>query len=71
MAKTLELNFDGEFGAVKVTVRNPKASLTPAQIKAAMDKMVLADAFTSANGGLVKAKSAREVDRVISDIVLP
>jgi Protein of unknown function (DUF2922) len=70
MAKTLELTFDGEFGPVKISIRNPKDSLTPAEIKAAMDKMVLANTFTSTNGSLVGTKSARLVDRTTADIVL-
>jgi hypothetical protein len=70
MAKTLELNFDGEYGPVKISVRNPKASLTPAEIKAAMDKIVLANVFTSANGGIVSVKNARVIDRTTQDIEL-
>lgn len=71
MAKTLELNFDAEFGAAKISVKNPKDSLTPAEIKTAMDAMVQADAFSSAKGSLVKANSARVIDRTTEDIVLP
>lgn len=71
MAKTLELNFGGEFGPVKISVRNPKDSLTPAEIKAAMNKIVLAKVFTSSNGDIISATSARVVDRTIQDIVLP
>jgi Protein of unknown function (DUF2922) len=70
MAKTLELNFNGEFGAVKVSVRNPKDTLTPAEIKAAMDRMVVANIFTSANGSLVSTKNARLLDRITQDIEL-
>ena len=70
MAKTLELNFDGQYGPVKISIKNPKETLTPAEIKAAMDKMVLANVFTSSNGGLVSAVSARLVDRTTQDIVL-
>ena len=35
MAKTLELNFNAEAGSAKVSVRNPKESLTRTEIKAA------------------------------------
>lgn len=70
MAKTLELNFNGELGPVKISVKNPKDTLTPAEVKAAMDKMVLANVFTSANGNIVSAASARVVDRTTQDIVL-
>jgi hypothetical protein len=70
MAKTLELNFDGERGPVKISVRNPKDSLTPTAIKAAMDKMVLANVFASVNGDIVSVKNARLVDRTTQDIEL-
>ncbi|KAB2328009.1 DUF2922 domain-containing protein [Cytobacillus depressus] len=70
MAKTLELHFDGERGLVKVAIRNPKDPLSPAEIKAAMEKMVQANIFTSANGDLVGVKSARLVDRNTQDIEL-
>jgi hypothetical protein len=71
MAKTLELNFDAEFGAAKISVKNPKEPLTPAEIKTAMDAMVQSNAFSSAKGSLVKANSARVIDRTTEDIVLP
>ncbi len=68
MAKTLELNFNAEFGSAKVSVRNPKESLTPTEIKAAMDQIILADVFFSNDGKLVSAKSARMIDRTTQDI---
>lgn len=72
MAKTLEMNFDTEFsGSAKITVRNPKDTLTPTEIKAAMDQIVLADAFISTTGKLVSPKSARYIDRTTADIELP
>lgn len=68
MAKTLELNFEGQAGPAKISVRNPKDTLTPTEIKAAMDQLILSDAFMTNNGGLVSAKSARIVDRTTQDI---
>lgn len=70
MSKTLELNFDGEKGPVKVSVRNPKDPISPAEIKAAMEKMVQANIFTSSNGDVVGVHSARLVDRTTQDIEL-
>lgn len=70
MSKTLELNFEAEGGPMKISVRNPKDSLTPAEIKSAMDKIVVSNVFSSANGHIVSAKSARLVDRTTQDIEL-
>lgn len=70
MAKTLELNFDGEKGSVKVPIRNPKEPLNPAEIKAAMEKMVQANIFVSGNGDLVGVNSAKLVERSTQDIEL-
>ncbi|MGM9923196.1 MAG: DUF2922 domain-containing protein [Bacillus sp. (in: firmicutes)] len=70
MATTLELNFTAQDGPAKMSIRNPKDSLTPAEIKAAMQGMTASGVFTSGNGQLVSAKSARLVDRVTQDIEL-
>ncbi|MEC2075853.1 DUF2922 domain-containing protein [Metabacillus fastidiosus] len=71
MAKVLELVFDAEHGTAKLTVRNPKDSLTPLEVKTAMDQMVQGNVFTTTNGFLVSPKSARIIDRTTQDIVLP
>lgn len=71
MAKTLELHFNAEDGAARISVRNPKDSLTPDEIKAAMDIIAQVDVFSSAKGKLVSAESARLVDRTSQDIDLP
>ena len=71
MAKTLELTFNGEDGgSVKISVRNPKDSLTPTEIKTAMEQMVQANIFTSSEGDIVGVKSARMIDRTTADIEL-
>ena len=70
MAKTLELNFNAELGSAKISVRNPKEFLTPAEIKAAMDQMVLANVFVTGKGNLVSVNNARMIDRTTQDIEL-
>lgn len=70
MAKTLELSFNTEFGEKKITIKNPKDSLTPAEIKTAMDELVLSNVF-KADGNFVSAKGARVIDRTTQDIELP
>jgi hypothetical protein len=71
MSKTLELSFNGDAGSLKISVRNPKDSLTPVEIKAAMDKLIQANVFESGAGNLVSAAGARMIDRTTQDIVLP
>jgi hypothetical protein len=71
MAKTLELIFDGQRGAVKVSVKNPKEPIDPTAIKAAMDEIVLANVFVAANGRIVSPKNARVIDRTTQEIELP
>lgn len=70
MAKTLELNFEATFGPAKISVRNPKESLSPAEIKDAMERMILANVFATGKGNLVSAKNAKVVDRTSQDIEL-
>lgn len=70
MAKTLELIFDGENGAVKISVKNPKESLTPVEIKAAMDQIILANSIRAPKGSPVSAKLARFIDRTVEEIEL-
>lgn len=71
MAKTLELVFNAEMGEVKITVRNPKESLTPQEIKAAMDDMVASSVFATGKGRLISPKVARFIDRTIEEVQLP
>lgn len=72
MAKTLELTFTAESGGeMKVSVRSAKASLTPTQIKSAMEQLIAANVFTSSKGSPVGIVGARFVERTTEDIVLP
>lgn len=72
MAKTLELSFNVENGGdAKISIRNPKDSLTPAEIKAAMQEIIQSNVFVASKGSFVSVKSARVVDRTTQDIVLP
>lgn len=71
MAKTLELNFEGQVGPAKISIRNAREDLTPAEIKDAMEKMIQSNAFESTKGDLVSVVSARVVERTTEDIELP
>lgn len=68
MAKTLELIFNGEFGSVKLSVKNPKDSLTPVEIQTVMDQIILANSISGRNGRLVSPNTARVVDHTTQDI---
>lgn len=70
MAKTLELIFNGESGDVKISVKNPKESLTTVEIKDVMDQIILANSFRAPKGSPVGAKLARFIDRTVEDIEL-
>lgn len=68
MAKVLELNFQAQAGEAKLSVRNPKEPIDPVQVKAAMDQIVLSDAFLTTKGRLTGVINARIVDRTTQDI---
>ncbi|WEG11941.1 DUF2922 domain-containing protein [Pullulanibacillus sp. KACC 23026] len=71
MAKTLELQFENEDGkAVRYTLDNPVEPFDAAAINQAMDAVLAQNAFTSSGGDLVKKKSARLVERNVTDIPL-
>lgn len=70
MAKTLEMNFNAEFGTTKISIKNPKDSLSPTEIKTAMEAMVQSNAFKTTKGDLIGVVDARVVERTTQDIEL-
>jgi hypothetical protein len=68
MAKSLELQFVTEFGKVaRITVDNPKEPIDEIVVKQSMDLVVASGIFNTANGNLASAKSARVIERNITD----
>lgn len=68
MAKTLELQFNTEFGKVaRLTLDNPKEPVDEAAVKQAMEQIIASEVFTTANGKYVSINGARVVDRNITD----
>ncbi|PLR79853.1 DUF2922 domain-containing protein [Bacillus canaveralius] len=68
MAKTMELQFLTDSGAIaRVSVDNPKEPIDPVAVKQSMDQIILAGAFTTANGNLAAVKGARVVERNVTD----
>lgn len=62
MTKTLEMVFRDAFGKETIIrLADPKDSLTPAEVDAAMDLIVSSNIFTTKTGDLVQAAEARIV----------
>ncbi|MFC0271717.1 DUF2922 domain-containing protein [Metabacillus herbersteinensis] len=72
MAKTLELHFVNTGGkTVKLTVESPKEPIDSVAIGTAMDEILAANLFMSADGGdFISKKGARVVERNVTDIEL-
>ncbi|MEH7544855.1 DUF2922 domain-containing protein [Neobacillus vireti] len=71
MSKTLELQFDTEFGkTAKITVDNPKEPVDENVVKLSMAQIIAANIFTTGSGKLVSAKGARVIDRNVTDYEL-
>jgi hypothetical protein len=68
MAKTLELQFNTEFGKIaRLSLDNPKEPVDEAAVKQAMEQIIASDVFTTANVKYVSVKGARVIDRNITD----
>lgn len=68
MAKTLELQFATEMGGTaRLTVDNPKEPIDVAEVKQSMEQIVTAGVFFSTTGNLVAVKSARVIERNVTD----
>ena len=71
MAKTLELQFSTELGkTASLSIDNPKEPVDEEVVKLSMAQIIASNVFTSASGKLVAAKSARVVDRNVTDYTL-
>lgn len=68
MAKSLEMNFLTDTGKVsKLSIDNPKEPIDPAAIKQAMGQIVTANVFQNSNGSLTAVKSARVIERNVTE----
>jgi hypothetical protein len=71
MAKTLELQFSTELGkTASLSIDNPKDPVDEEVVKLSMAQIIASNVFTSASGKLVAAKSARVVDRNVTEYTL-
>ncbi|GGE51041.1 potassium channel protein [Pullulanibacillus camelliae] len=71
MAKTLELLFENAEGkTVRYALNDPVEPVNEANVNAAMDDIVKQNALSSSGGDLIKKKSARIVERNVTEIEL-
>ncbi|MFD2657462.1 DUF2922 domain-containing protein [Gracilibacillus thailandensis] len=67
--KKIELKFENEEGkTVTFSLDNPVEPVDAVQVNAAMDAILNENAFFSSGGDLVAKKSARIVERNVSEI---
>ncbi|UOQ87032.1 DUF2922 domain-containing protein [Gracilibacillus salinarum] len=69
--KKIELKFENELGkTVTISLDNPVEPVDQEAVNAAMDAVMSQNAFFSSGGDLVAKKSARIVERNVTDIEL-
>ncbi len=67
--KKIELKFENEEGkTVTISLDNPVEPVDPVAVSEAMDAILSENAFFSSGGDLVAKKSARIVERNVSEI---
>ncbi|TFJ93156.1 DUF2922 domain-containing protein [Lentibacillus salicampi] len=70
--KKIELKFSNEDEkTVTYSLEKPVEPVDPDAVDSAMDEILTQNAFTSSGGELVSKKSARIVDRNVTEIELP
>jgi len=58
--KVLRMTFNNALGsAVSITLQDPKADLTAAQIEAVMDQIIAKDIFLTSGGALVSKRDIK------------
>lgn len=67
--KVLRMTFNNASGsAVSISLPDPKADLTSAQIEAVMDQIIAKDIFLTSGGALVSKKDVRIVNTTTDDL---
>ena len=70
--KVLRMTFNNALGgAVSITLPEPKADLTAAQIEAVMDQIIAKNIFTGAGGDLISKRDIKIVDTTTNDLYDP
>lgn len=71
-AKTLRMVFRNQAGKnVTISLDNPRADVTSAEIEAAMDLIIARNIFTSSGGDLVSKQDIRIIDSTTDDLYDP
>jgi hypothetical protein len=71
MEQVLEMKFLNEANkTITLTIENPIVPVDEKKVDEVMDKIVAANIFDSTGGMIVAAKSARIVERTVTDIAL-
>lgn len=71
MAKALELEFTTELGkSARISIDNPKEPIDEEVVKLSMAQIIAADVFSTSSGKLAAVKSARVVERNVTDYEL-
>lgn len=71
-SKVLRMSFNNALGsAVNITLPDPKADLTAAQIEAVMDQIIAKNIFTGTGGDLVAKRDIRIIDTTTNDLYEP
>ena len=67
--KVLRMTFNNASGnAVTITLSEPKASLTAAQIDAVMDQIITKNIFLTSGGELISKRDVKVVDTTTDDL---
>jgi hypothetical protein len=70
--KVLRMTFNSASGsAVSISLPEPKADLTAAQIEAVMDQIIAKDIFLTSGGALVSKRDVKIVDTTTDDLYDP
>jgi len=71
MAKVLELQFETAIGkTATIAIEAPKPNVTPAEIQQVMQTIITSSVFGGQAGAFVGIKSARIIDRQVSEFEL-
>lgn len=71
-AKTLRMVFRNQAGKnVTISLDDPRADVTSAEIEAAMDLIIARNIFTSSGGDLVSKQDIRIIDSTTDDLYDP
>ncbi len=70
--KVLRMSFNTALGsAVSITLPDPKADLTAAQIEAVMDQIIAKNIFTGTGGDYLSKRDVKIIDTATNDLYDP